>query len=374
MIAEIVEWQDQTILSPLTKGGNLPFRRLCVDFGARITVSEMAYARQILRGSKSEMALLRKHDTESCFGVQLATASPDQAVEAGHIAVERGAVFVDLNCGCPIHDVVRRGMGATLLRRPNALARVVEALARELPVPVTVKIRSGWKENEINAPEIARLCEEAGAAAITVHARTREQRYSKLADWELVAQLVAERKIPIIGNGDILTWFEARMHREQSGCAAVMLARGALIKPWIFKEIAEQRTWTPAAEERIAVYHRFAGYLKEHFRDDDIGRERAMRFLPWHFSFFWRYRPLPSSAWAERARDYPLIQTRLEAELDLPPLEAVLRDPREEVHQRLAEALWDSADDSDAVMRVTDVAVDYPPVAIEGAEIKTSCG
>jgi len=373
-MASPVEWRDQSILSPLTKGGNLPFRRLCVDFGARITVSEMAYARQIVRGSRSEMALLRKHDSESCFGVQIAAANPKQAVEAGQIAVERGAAFVDLNCGCPIHDVVRRGIGATLLRRPQALARVVEALAKELPVPVTVKIRSGWKEEKINAPEVARLCEEAGAAALTLHARTREQRYSRQADWELVAQLAADRTIPIIGNGDILTWFEAKMRREQSGCVAVMLARGALIKPWIFRELAEQRTWTPTSEERIGVYRRFAGYMKEHFRDDDIGRERAMRFLPWHLGFFWRYRPLPSSQWAERSREYPLIQTRLEQETDLPPLEAVLRDPREEVHQRLAAALWDSEDDDDVVQRVAEVAAECPPVAIEADEIKTSYG
>lgn len=370
-----MDWHDRTILSPLTKGGNLPFRRLCVGLGAQITVSEMAYARQILRGSRSELALLRKHDTETCFGVQLATANPEQAVEAGQVAVEAGAAFVDLNCGCPIHDVVRRGMGATLLRRPKALARVVEALARELPVPVTVKIRSGWKENEINAPEIARLCEEAGAAALTLHARTREQRYSKQADWGLVQQLVEERNIPIIGNGDILTWFEAGMRREQSGCAAVMLARGALIKPWIFKEVLEQKTWLPNPEERIAVYRRLAGHMKEHFRDDEIGRKRALRFLPWHLDFFWRYRPLPESEWAERAREYPLIQIRMEKEEeDLSPLEAVLRDPREEVHQQLAAALWDSRDDADAVQRFLDVATDYPPVAGAGHEIKTSYG
>ncbi|MHC4514162.1 MAG: tRNA-dihydrouridine synthase family protein [Planctomycetota bacterium] len=370
-----MEWCNRTILSPLTKGGNLPFRRLCVDFGAEITVSEMAYARQIVRGSRSELALLRKHESERCFGVQLATANPQQAVDAGRIAVERGAMFVDLNCGCPIHDVVRRGMGATLLRRPKALARVVEALARELPVPVTVKLRSGWKEDEVNAREVARLCEEAGAAAITLHARTREQRYSQQADWELIAAVVADRSIPIIGNGDILTWFEASMRREQSGCAAVMIARGALIKPWIFREIAEQKTWEPTAHERIAVYHRLAGYLKEHFRDDAIGRERAMRFLPWHLSFFWRYRPFPESGWAERARQYPLIQTRLEREPDLPALESVLRDPRQEVHQRLADALWESADDAEAAQRFLEVAVEFPTPATDGgSDIKTSCG
>lgn len=369
-----VNWQGQTILSPLTKGGNLPFRRLCVGFGAVVTVSEMAYARQVVRKSRSELALLRKHESETCFGVQIAASKPDEAVAAGRTAVERGAAFVDLNCGCPIHDVVRRGMGATLLKRPSLLARVVEAMVRELPVPVTVKIRSGWKEGEENAAEVARLVEEAGAAALTIHARSREQRYSRQADWDLVSRLVAERSIPIIGNGDILTWFEARRRQEQSGCAAVMLARGALIKPWLFQEVLEQRDITPDAEERIGIYRRFAGFLKEHFRDDDKGRERAMRFLPWHLSFFWRYRPLPAVAWEARSLEYPLIQTRHEQETELPPLETLLRDPREEVHQELAAVLWECGSDAEAVARCEAVAGRFPPSEVEADEIKTSYG
>jgi tRNA-dihydrouridine synthase 3 len=221
---------------------------------------------------------------------------------------------------------------------------------------------------------VARLCEEAGAAALTLHPRTREQRYSKPADWELIAAVVADRGIPIIGNGDILTWFEAKMRREQSQCAAVMIARGALIKPWIFKELDEANTWAPTPIERIAIYRRFAGYMKEHFRDDAIGRERAMRFLPWHLDFFWRYRPLPESQWMERAMEYPLMQTRMEQEADLPPLESLLRDPRGEVHKRLADALWDSEDDADAVQRFLRVATEFPPATDNGSAIKTSYG
>ena len=147
-----MDWHGSTILAPLTKGGNLPFRRLCVDFGARITMSEMAYARQVVRGSRSELALLRKHSSESCYGVQLAVSKPEEGVKAGKRAVEQGAAFVDINAGCPIHDVVRRGMGATLLQRPAALARVVEAMAAALPVPVTVKIRSDGRRARSTRP------------------------------------------------------------------------------------------------------------------------------------------------------------------------------------------------------------------------------
>jgi len=367
-------FHGQTLLAPLTRGGNLPFRRLCVDLGAVITISEMAYARQILRRSKAELALLRHHESETCFGVQLATAKPDEAVRAGHAAVDRGAAFVDLNVGCPIHDVVRRGMGATLLRRPAALARVVEAMVRELPVPVTVKIRSGWSEDRPVALALGRAIEDAGAAAVALHPRSRVQRYSRAADWQLVAALVEALSIPVIGNGDILTHYEARQRRRESGCAALMIGRGALIKPWLFREIAEGREWQPTAEERVELYWRLAGYQKDHFRDDDRGRERAMRFLPWHLDFLSRYRPLPEEKWGESSREHPLIQTRVADEDDITILEAVLRDPRAEMHERIAGVLWDSASVDAAVAGLMEVAAAFPPVVGEAVAIRTSHG
>lgn len=350
-------------LAPLTKGGNLPFRRLCVDFGARITMSEMAYARQVLRRSRSELALLRKHESETCFGVQLATSNPTEAVRAGQVAVERGAAFVDLNVGCPIHDVVRRGMGSTLLRRPKALTAVVEAMVRDLEVPITVKIRSGWREGKENALEIGRAMQDAGASAVCLHARTVEQRYTKSADWDLIARLSSELTIPVIGNGDLLTHFEVRQRQASSGCAAVMLARGILIKPWLFQEIEDQSSWEPTAEERVGVYRRLALYMKEHFRDDELGRKRAMRFLPWHLDFFCRYRPFPEEEWAERAEEHPLIQTRLPETEEVPLLEAVLRDPRPEMHQRIADVLWDSESDEEAGESLLEIGREVEPVA-----------
>jgi tRNA-dihydrouridine synthase 3 len=370
----MIDFAGQVLLAPLTKGGNLPFRRLCVEFGARITMSEMAYARQVVRRSKPELALLRKHASETCFGVQLAARAVDEAVRAGLAAVERGAAFVDLNVGCPIHDVVRRGLGATLLERPAALGRLVEGMVRELPVPVTVKIRSGWSETKINALEVGNAVAQAGAAALTLHARTREQRYTKAADWALIAELAAALPIPVIGNGDILTHYEAHARWQRAGCAAVMLGRGALIKPWLFREIAERRAIEPDAAERLAIYRRFAGYLKEHFRDDAKGRERAMRFLPWHLGFFCRYRPLPEALWGERARAHPLLQTRIEDAADLPVLEALLRDPREMVHERLAALLWESADDAEAMARAEALATELPPAAGPADEVATAHG
>jgi tRNA-dihydrouridine synthase 3 len=364
----------RVLLAPLTKGGNLPFRRLCTAFGAEITMGEMAYAYQVVRKRPTELALLRKHPDERCFGVQLAAAKADVAIAAGLVAVERGAAFVDLNCGCPIHDVVRRGMGAVLLQRPQHLQRLVQEMVQALPVPVTVKIRLGWKEDDVNASEIAELVEAAGAAAVTLHGRTREQRYTRAADWEWVRRLTQERRVPIVGNGDILTWYEAHDWWQQAGCAAIMVGRGALVKPWIFQEIAERREIEPDAEARTGIYFQFARYLKEHFRDDEKGKKRAMFFLPWHFSFFCRYRPLPEALWHARSREHPLMQTRMPDDADLPLLEQLLRDPREDVHARLADELWAAADEGDAVARFLRVAAEMPPVAGEAGEVATAHG
>jgi tRNA-dihydrouridine synthase 3 len=370
----MIDFAGRRILAPLTKGGNLPFRRLCVEFGAEITLSEMAYARQVIRRTSSELALLRRHPSERCFGVQLAAGRPDEALRAATEAVERGASFVDLNAGCPIHDVVRRGMGATLLLRPKTLARLVETLAPALPVPVTVKIRSGWCESDVNALEVARAVEAAGAAALTVHARTREQRYTKSADWGLIGAIAAAIRIPVIGNGDVLTWYEAEEKLAAAGCAAVMLARGALIKPWLFQELAERRELVPTAVERIAIYHRLAGYMKEHFRDDAKGRERAMRFLPWHLDFFARWRPWPEADWRERSRLQPLLQTRRD-DGDAPELlERVLRDPRPEVHARIAAALWEAGGAGEAGARCAQIGAELPPIAADAGEIATAHG
>jgi tRNA-dihydrouridine synthase 3 len=369
-----MDFRDRVILAPLTKGGNLPFRRLCVRFGCAVTTSEMAYAFQVVRNRPTELALLRKHADEPLFGVQLAASKPEPAIAAGLAAVARGAAFVDLNCGCPIHDVVKRGMGATLLQRPAHLGRLVEAMVKALPVPVTVKIRLGWSDGDRNASEIARIVEESGASALCVHGRTREQRYTKAADWDAIAQIVAERTIPVIGNGDILTWYEAEDLRARARCPSVMVGRGALIKPWLFQEIAEGREFEPTAEQRVAIQRQFVVFMKEHFRDDEKGRKRAMFFLPWHLGFFCRYRPLPAARYREQSRVHPLLQTRLDFGEDLPVLEALLRDPRENVHALLADALWDAVDDADAVARYLAVAAAHPPAAGEAAEVATAHG
>ena len=343
-------------LAPLTFGGNLPFRRLCVELGAEVTVGEMAVVYKLLRDRSSEFALLRSHPDEPFFGAQLAERKPEALAEGARLAAGRGARFVDLNCGCPIDGMTRHGLGSSLLKKPGRLARLVEAMGKAVTVPVTVKLRTGWHEGEENVAEVARACEEAGASAITIHGRTREQRYSKAADWDLIGRVAAERGVPVVGNGDILTHYEARDRMRRSGVTSVMLARGALVKPWLFREVREGRTWLPTPEERVGVLWRFVELLREHFHDDERGRRRALRFLPWHLGFFCRYRPLPEDAFLERSREHPLLQSRLSLAEGATALERLLADPRPETHELFARELLESTSREEALDRAGRIA------------------
>lgn len=359
-MSERSPFEAAVVLAPLTVGGNLPFRRLCVEMGADVTVGEMAVVRKLLRGSGSEFALLKSHPDEPFFGVQLADKKPESLAEGARLAESRGARFVDLNCGCPIDEITRRGLGASLLRKPTRLGRLVAAMKEAVSIPVTVKLRAGWHEDKVNVRDVARACEDGGASAIAIHGRTREQRYSRAADWDLIGRVAAERGVPVIGNGDILTPYEARDRISRSGVRSVMLGRGALIKPWLFREIKEGRCWLPGAEERFSVLWRLVELMREHFGEDERGRRRAMRFLPWHLNFLCRYVPLPEEEYGRQAREHPLLQSRLPPPPPSSPLERLLGDTRPETHRELAEALLSSSSRGDARERAETQALALP--------------
>ena len=252
------------VMAPMTKGSNLPYRRLCIEHGARVLVSEMVVARRLKQRRRGEFALIRRAPDEPCFGVQLAGNRPDEMAWAAALVAARGADFVDLNLGCPIDHFTRKGLGAALARQPNRVRRIVEAMRSAVPVPVTVKIRLGWSADKRNYLDVARAAVDAGAAAITVHARTREARYRHPADWDAIAEVAAAVPVPVIGNGDLLFAHEIHDHMRSSGCVGVMVARGALIKPWIFKE-ARDGYWDISADERMGIYRRYVELARAHW-------------------------------------------------------------------------------------------------------------
>ncbi len=283
-------FEGRLVMAPMTRGTDLPFRRLASEWGAEVCVGEMAYAHKIARLDRSEMPLMRRHPSEKVFGVQLAGRDPAVLSEAARIAQDQGADFVDLNLGCPIDEVTRRGFGAALLERSSKVAAIVAALKAAVHIPVTLKLRLGWSSEKPTFLKVAKVAEDAGADAVALHARSRAQRYRRPADWGAVKALAETVRIPVIGNGDVLTWRDAAARQAETGCAAVMVGRWALAKPWIFREHAERRDLTMGPEERLGVLERYVELCREHFRDDEKGRRRTRRFLVFHQDFFRRYR------------------------------------------------------------------------------------
>lgn len=321
------------LLGPMTKGCNLPYRRLCVELGARITMSEMAVARRLRQKRRSEFALIRRAPDEPCFGVQLAGNKPDELAWAAALAEERGADFVDLNLGCPIDHFTRIGLGASLARQPRRVHRLVDAMKHAVTrVPVTVKIRLGWSDEDRNYLEVARAAAEAGAGAVTVHGRTRNARYRFAADWEAIGETARAMTVPVVGNGDILFGHEAEAARARSGCAAVMVARGALIKPWVFREAAEGYR-DISAEDRLAIYRRYVDLALEHWGDHERGRGQVAEFTRWHLGFWCRYAPRRSDG------SWPEMQERESMTFGRTPLEALLARADSAAHAWLTERL-----------------------------------
>ena len=266
------------VMGPMTKGSNLPYRRLAVELGARVLVSEMAVARRLKQKRKSEFALIRRFAGEPCFGVQLAGTNPEEMAWAAALVEARGADFVDINLGCPIDHFTRKGMGAALARQPSRVRRIVETMARAVTqAPVTVKIRLGWNDSMRNHVDLARAAVDGGAQAVFVHGRTRDARYRRAADWDAIGEVAAAVSVPVVGNGDLLYPHEIEAARSRAGCAGVMVSRGALIKPWIFREVSDGYQEL-TADERLTIYRRYAALALEHWRDDERGRATVYEF------------------------------------------------------------------------------------------------
>jgi len=300
-------FRDIILMAPMAMGGNLPYRRLCREYGAVRTCSEMVLAHKLVKGG--ERPLIRHHPSETDFGVQLAGKRPAVMAEAACIAVANGARFVDLNFGCPIDVVVRRGSGAALLKRPAKLAEVVRAVRAAVDVPLSVKLRLGYAEKKLNVVDLVQRVQDAGADAAAIHGRTRNQRYSRSARWDLIDQAQQTAEIPILGNGDLLTVWDLRRRREETCVRSFLVARGALKKPWIFQEFAENRPLDPTVPMRWAVMRRYFELACEHFGDDEKGLGRVERFFLWHLKFWHRFHPWTE---AEHAVQWPdsLMQAR----------------------------------------------------------------
>lgn len=323
------------VMAPMTKGSNLPYRRLCVELGARVTMSEMTVARRLRQRRKGEFALIRRAPEEPFFGVQLAGTNPDEMGWAAALVESRGVDLVDINVGCPIDHFTRKGLGASIGRQPARIRRIVDAMKRAVArVPITAKIRLGWNDEDRNYLDQAKAAVDGGADAIIVHGRTRNARYRLAADWDAIGRVVQAVPVPVIGNGDLLFPHEVEAALARSGCAAVMSARGVLIKPWLFREVTEGYLDLDA-EARVAIYRRYAELALEHWGGDEYGRDRVREFIRWHAGFWCRY--------ARRRTDgtWPTMQLRETATASRTPVEAFLARADGEALDYLTACLMD---------------------------------
>lgn len=231
--------ENAYILGPMAGVTDLPFRLLCKEQGAGLLCMEMVSAKGILYNNKNTESLLQIHPKEVPVSLQLFGADPKIVSEMAKRIEDRPFSILDINMGCPVPKVVKNGEGSALMKNPKLVYELVNAVVRAIEKPVTVKIRKGFDDNCINAVEIAKIAEEAGAAAVAVHGRTREQYYSGKADWEIIRQVKEAVHIPVIGNGDVTSGERAISMMEQTGCDGVMIARGAQGNPWIFSELLE---------------------------------------------------------------------------------------------------------------------------------------
>lgn len=260
------------VLAPMAGVSDLAFRKLVREMGCGLAYTEFISAEGLVRGGDGSFKLLRTEPDERPLGVQLFGSEPALIAEAARIAHERSQCdILDLNMGCWVPKVVKRGAGAALLKDPKRVEAIVRAVVDAVPIPVTAKIRAGFHENTINCLDVARAIEAGGGSAVTLHARVRSQAHSGEPMWELIGDLKNAVTIPVMGNGGVLNAADALAMRKQTGCDAVMIGRAALNQPWIFRQVKEleagRKAWLPTGAERMEIVKRHLAYALELNRD-----------------------------------------------------------------------------------------------------------
>ena len=283
-----IKTENNVFLAPMAGITDAVFRLLCKEMGAGVVYSEMVSAKGMSHNNQNTKKMLFVDERERPAAMQLFGSDPEIM---GKMAAELNAYpdidILDINMGCPAPKIVKNGEGSALSLNPELAGRVINAVVKNSDKPVTVKIRKGFDDSHINAPEMAKIAEENGAAAVPLHGRTREQYYSGKADWDIIGEVkTVLKKIPLIGNGDIFTPEDAKKMLEYTGCDAVMIGRGAQGNPWIFKRTVHylqtgELLHEPTFEERIAMAKRHLEMIVE-YKGENIGVREMRKHIGWY--------------------------------------------------------------------------------------------
>lgn len=232
-----IEFENNVFLAPMAGIADRAFRELCINYGAGYTVSEMVSSKGLTMRDKKSGELLTLGEIENPAGVQIFGDNPEIMAQAAKMCIKYHPNIIDINMGCPAPKIAMNGGGASLMKNPLLAGEIIKAVSKAVDIPVTVKIRKGWDDENITAVELAKIAEKNGAAAITVHGRTRMQMYSGKVDYDIIAKVKKAVDIPVIANGDIVDEQSAAIMFEKTNCDAIMIGRGALGNPWIFRRI-----------------------------------------------------------------------------------------------------------------------------------------
>lgn len=283
-----VELKSHAILAPMAGVTDKAYRELCVEFGAAYCVSEMVSAKALSFNNKKTEELMTISEFERPCGIQIFGDDPQCMAEAAIHSMENSPDIIDINMGCPAPKISSSGSGSALMKNPELCGKIVEAVTTAVSVPVTVKIRKGWDNNLINAVEVAKICEQAGASAITVHGRTREQYYKPPVDYDIIKSVKESVKIPVIANGDINSPKIAKKVMDYTGCNLVMIGRASMGNPWIFKDIndyfenPQKPLYVPTLEEKLNVMCKHIEKMVE-YKGEYMGVLQSRKILSCYF-------------------------------------------------------------------------------------------